>query len=128
MADYTDLSDTDIPVTHSFPCGAGGEDQTDPVVTVVSPVPDSTIDRNATIIFDVTDDFDIRDTIVWVEIAGRWEVIYGGDADGFAPGYLSSSRSVVANGYRYTIRRDGGWISSPTFRAKVFDTSGNVAS
>lgn len=97
-----------------------------PLLTVISPPEGSQITSTATITFDVTDNEALRDTMVWVEHAGTWEVIWGGELAGFAPGFApGSTRSSVSGGYRYQVQRVGGWLSSPIFHALVFDQSGN---
>lgn len=105
----------------------GSDDVTPPTVTVVSPAPGAELARNGAVTFDVTDDLGLRDVVVWVEIAGAWEVVYGGAVAGFAPAYSSSSKSPISSGFQFVVRRAGSWIASPTFHALAFDTGGNAS-
>lgn len=117
------LTTTDI-VMHGGPDPGAGP-STPPTITVVSPGAGQVLERNGVVTFEVTDPEGLRNTIVWVEIAGAWEVVWGGDASGFAPAYESSTRGAIANGYRYQVRRTGEWTASPRFHALAFDTEGN---
>ncbi len=57
---------------------------------------------------------------------GEHEVIYNGDQ--FSPRYKSlSSKTPVANGAIWRVRRVSGWPSQPTIQVKVFDLAGNTA-
>lgn len=123
MANYTDLLELTGTIKESQPCVL--TDPTPPVVTVVSPAPDTEIGRNELTIFTVTDETAIRDVMVWIEIGGAWEVAYGGLAVGFSPSYSGSSISVISGGYRFEVSRSGGWTAGPTIHAMAFDQGGN---
>jgi hypothetical protein len=99
-----------------------------PVVDNFVPAAGSEISASETIQFDVTDNLDsFSDIWVWVNIGTNWEVIWSGEAKGeFGPLYKDgSSRSKISLGYRYTVKRSGGWPSAPTFHAIPIDSSGN---
>jgi hypothetical protein len=104
--------------------GSGGAG-TPPTVDVVSPAAGQALDRLGAVTFDVTDPEGLRDVVVWTEVAGAWEVVFGGQATGFSPAYSTSTAAAITNGWRFTVRRAGGWSASPTFHALAFDTEGN---
>ena len=55
---------------------------------------------------------------------GVEEIIHDGDSfTGFYA--LQSSRTVVSTGFRYSVLRQGGWPTAPTFRIFPIDASGN---
>lgn len=106
-------------------------DENAPVLSGVTPEEDSQINGDTAIQFDVTDD----ENLVGVELA----VFFGGDYadyderihDGtsFTPRYTAgSTRTAITDGYRYVLRRSGGWLVDPTFSVRAWDASGNVLS
>ena len=103
----------------------GTDDTSPPEVTVESPSPGAELARNGAVTFTVTDNVGLRDVVVWVAIAGAWEVVYGGAASGFSPAYEASTKSPISSGFRFVVSRAGGWTASPTFHALAFDTGGN---
>lgn len=131
MADYdVEIEDFPFPVAAFEVPGVPIEvltvDTVAPTLTVISPPAGSQITSTAIITFDVTDNEALQDTMVWVDHAGLWEVVWGGELAGFAPGFADgSTRTAISGGYRYQVQRLGGWLSSPTFHALVFDQSGN---
>lgn len=99
-------------------------DVTDPMITNQDPAPGSALSPGSTVNFDVTD----NEGLLFVEIQvdhGSREVVHDGDT--FVDPYLASTRVPITDGYRYQVRRTGGWQTGPTFRVRVFDTSGNEA-
>jgi hypothetical protein len=98
-----------------------------PVVGNVTPAPGTLITRASPLAFDVTDDVALRRVIVCARfVDGTYEVVHDGDA--FAARYVSgSTRVAITSGLRYSIRRSGGWPSSPTIVPFPVDTSGNEA-
>lgn len=102
------------------------QDTIPPSVTVVSPAAGSVIVRTDPIVVDVTDASGLRNVQItaYYPASGLHEVVWDGDQ--FSPFFVASVRSVIANGYRFTMRRTGGgWLASPTFRVTAIDTSGN---
>jgi hypothetical protein len=99
-----------------------------PVVSNVIPQILSQVIGDATLQFDVTDpDGDIHDLWLYAifTTAGTHEMIHDGE-NSFAPYYLQSSRrEAITNGWRYTLRRVGGWPESPQIRIRGFDTKLN---
>lgn len=68
---------------------------------------------------------------IWIAatMAGTdlYEVIWDGAA--FAPLYSAQSTIVsIAGGYRFRLRRAGGWQGPPTILTKAIDTAGLEAS
>lgn len=101
---------------------------TPPVIGNFSPAPGVTISPGRAISFDVTDDAGaLGRVIVLVEYpSGAYEVIWDGDR--FAAAYVAgSTRSAIANGFNFSVKRLGSWPGSPTIRALAIDTSGNEA-
>lgn len=101
-------------------------DVTPPVVTLISPPASSTIEPTTPLILEVEDDHAIRRSILTAQLADAEEVVHNGDR--FASRYASSSRSPIAGGWRYVIRRTGGWPVGPTITVYAIDTAGQEAS
>lgn len=99
-------------------------DDTPPVVTF-SPAPGTPIGSGDPITVTVTDANELRRVVIHAAFAGRLvrEVVYDGDA--FAPLYQLSTRSAVAGGWRYDVRRSAGWPSVPTLDVFALDAAGN---
>lgn len=107
---------------------AGPTDITPPVVTPISPAPNTVIQPSQAITFAVTDETALATVVVYASFAGTdaCEVVHNGV--GFCPNYSTGSvRTVIANGFSYQVRRFGGWPASPTITALPVDTSGNIA-
>lgn len=101
-------------------------DTTAPVVSNVSPTAGTELARTDPVFFDVTDDSaTFRRILVTASFEdGVAEVVHDGDS--FAARYAATStRTPIASGYRYRVRRTGGWPYGPTIRAYAIDTSGN---
>ena len=97
-----------------------------PTITLVSPVAGASIAADTPIVVDVTDDAGLSMVVLTCEIpaGGPHEVVWLRTA--FSGYYSGSTVAVIAGGYRYTIRRHGGWPASPRFHAEAVDTSGGV--
>jgi hypothetical protein len=96
-----------------------------PTISIVAPSVGSSIGANQPIVVDVTDDAGVSLVVLTVEQGSAHEVVWLRDA--FATSYATGSlRTAIANGYRYTIRRAGGWIASPVFHAEAVDGGGNL--
>lgn len=110
--------------TPGFAAGGGGSA---PVVTFVSPLPGTPIIPSQPITVDVTD-VDLDDVLTILSASfpsiGLDEVVRRGAA--FTPRYAASSASPIANGFRYVLRRSGGWPAEVQINADVVDASGNV--
>jgi hypothetical protein len=98
-----------------------------PVVTVVGPAAGSAITSQTYVVLDVVDDSALfRRIIVTASfpLLDLLDVVHDGDR--FGPAYnLRSKREVIANGYRYTLLRNGGWPASPTIVPYAIDRDGN---
>ena len=107
--------------------GGGGDDPVAPVVENVTPAAGSPISSGTTLGFDVVDNVALRRVVVLARfVGGAQDVVHDGDA--FAATYApASTRTAIAGGWRYRIRRAGGWPSSPSILPLAVDTSGNVA-
>lgn len=85
-----------------------------PDIRNFSPAPGAAIDRLSHLRFDVTDD--TGELLMMFVTAlfpdGTCECVWDGDA--FTPRYsATSSRVAVDCGYRFTVRRAGGWMQTP---------------
>lgn len=78
-----------------------------PVVTLVSPA-QGNVDPSTPIVVDVTDVGGFHSIIVTARLplSARNEVVYDGVFDDV---YGGSTRAAITNGFRFTIRRNGGW-------------------
>lgn len=116
--------------SHAFgldPWGFGAEDPRDltpPTVTDIDPAPGSQILPDTPVSFSVTDDRELAGVWIFASQQERREVVWSA---GFVAPYLASVRVPVPGGWRYTVVREGGWLTAPVFRAAARDTSGNVA-
>lgn len=100
------------------------QDAANPVATVVSPPEGSAISSTTPLVIDVTDDLGLRRVIVAARFPdGTAELVHDGDL--FSTRYASSSKTAISGGFRFTLRRQGGWFASPTIQVFPFDTSGN---
>ncbi len=101
-------------------------DVTPPVVLFVTPL-DGNIAAGEAAVFDVTEESDagIFVAFVWtiLESTGDTEVIH--DGTNFTARYSFSIRETITGGFRYTVRRVGGWPSNPRIRVKALDQAGN---
>jgi len=106
-------------------CGGVSSDSGAPDVTLVSPAEGEALAAAEPVTIDVADDVALRRVLLVADNGrGPWEVIHDGTA--FAPFYSASSRTVIAGGYRFTCRRDGGWFGAAlSVRVFALDTSGN---
>lgn len=97
-----------------------------PVVDNYDPPIGTAIARTTPIAFDVKDASGLF-CIIMVTAKfpdGSHEVIHTGAA--FATFYdLNSDRSPIANGFRYTVTRRGGWSGAPTIETFAIDSAGN---
>lgn len=97
-----------------------------PVVTIVSPTPSTTIGERDPLVFTVTDaDGDLKRVVLIVRFPGArvHEVAYDGET--WAPAYSASTRTVVANGFQYAVRRETAWPASPQLQVIAYDNAGN---
>jgi len=96
-----------------------------PVISNIVPAPGTGIYASDTLQFDVTDDSGLFTAIViMVEYPdGNYEVVYDGNT--FAYNFQNCTKSVITNGFRYYLRRRGGWPGSPTARIRAIDQGGS---
>ncbi len=111
--------------TGKLMAGSGTGDIIPPTINLVSPVVGSQISAGDLITFDIADETAMREVWIYVELGDEREVIWGGDSQGFSPRYSASVRSSISDGYRYAVRRTGGWYASPTFHCTAIDQGGN---
>jgi hypothetical protein len=109
------------------PAAPEAPDTTAPTVTLVSPADGSRIGRYRELVIDVTDTQPFT-AILWITYPGSTpdDLVYVGGW-GFAKRYaVNSTVATIGGGYRYTLRREGGWPAHPTVYVKPFDASGNT--
>jgi hypothetical protein len=99
-----------------------------PAIDNFVPTPGIAITRLQHIQFEVTDDLG-QFAAIFVSAAfpdGNIEVVWTGTQ--FAPRYLAgSARTNLTCGYRYTVRRAGGWYATPLrIEIVAVDSEGNV--
>lgn len=105
---------------------AGSGDTTDPVIGSFDPAVGTPLERNDPVSFSVTDETALRRVAIFVTHNDQTLVVHDGDSfRGEFSNY--SSRAVILNGWRYSVRRNGGWITAATFEVIAIDTSGNEA-
>jgi hypothetical protein len=101
-------------------------DTTAPTVTLVSPADGSTITRTP-IVVDVTDASTFAALFVWVTYNDGRAPDLVHDGESFqVPFAGNSTRVSISGGYRYTLRRAGGWPAAPTVHVLPVDTAGNT--
>jgi len=108
------------------PGSGAGPSPNPPIVSAVTPDLAARILPDTELGFTVTDaDGDLHSVMVFALFDdGSYEVIHDGTS--FAPRYLQNSvRVAVVNGFRYRLRRVGGWPTAPRLRVAAFDTSLN---
>lgn len=100
-----------------------------PVVAIVSPTVGSTIGPRATLTLDITDDSGGVFVVARLEVrtggsSAPWYVVWKNGA--FCAGF-SGTRTAIANGYRYEITCDAGWLPGGVELEPLFaDASGAV--
>jgi hypothetical protein len=113
------LIDSHLQVPAFTFAGGGGAA---PVIGNFSPSVGTPIGRNESVSFDVTDDTGLLRAEIWVTLGIDTFVVHDGDV--FLGAFAISTRSTIAGGFRFTVRRNGGWPSSPTFTIHATDTAG----
>ncbi len=105
-------------------------DTTDPAISNVSPAEMSELEEDTTIGFDVTDAGTLALVLVYVVLpSGDTEVIH--DGSDFTARYgAESTRETITDGWRFAVRRNGGWPLSQggtlSIRVSASDAGGNV--
>lgn len=123
MADSNSVAVVVPAVDDRLICG-GAADIDPPTISVVSPTPDGPIRPLEAFVIDITDPEGISLSVITCQMGGVHEVVWLRNA--FSDDYLAgSSREAITDGWRYTIRRDGGWVASPTFNVEAVDLGGN---
>lgn len=97
-----------------------------PTITVVSPALGQPIPRNVAFVVDVTDDETVGSVLYAEFEASRLsELIWKGDRFTFRYAKLST-RTPITGGWRYSLRREGGWPSAPTFGVVAWDGNARI--
>jgi hypothetical protein len=101
-----------------------------PVTTLVSPAPGSTLGADTPLVVDVTDvDGGFARILLVVTIApavNSGVALLVHDGVTFRPGFKDfSTRTSIANGFRYSIRKDLGWADDVRVEVYAIDDTGN---
>lgn len=99
-----------------------------PVIANRSPDPSFAVGPTDPISMDVTTDVGFLEILIFARFDGTnlYEVIYDGSV--FAPLYAEQSQKVsIAGGFRFTVRRKGGWPGAVTLKSLAIDTNGAEA-
>lgn len=104
-----------------------------PVITIISPTAAIPGTRgqaaNTPVVFTVTDlTPDLQKVLVWIKIVGREETLMIHNGTAFLAPFDSplSVRSVITNGFQYSVMIKGGWSNSFALDVQAFDSSGNL--
>lgn len=110
------------------PASVAGNDDVNPTVTVVSPVEGSEITATTPLVVDVEDEQSLAIVLLYAEFPNRTgaEVVHNGTTF-MAPYATNSSRVSIEDGFRYTLRRDGGWPGDVSLTAIPVDRGGNTS-
>lgn len=96
-----------------------------PELGEVSPEPGSALERLQPVTLEVLDPRErLRRVVLHARFAGSEALEVVHDGDGFAPLFAASERVAIAGGFRYTLRRRGGWPGHPTIRPLAFNADG----
>jgi len=102
-------------------------DTTPPTISNFVPTQGTGIESTQILSFDVTDETGVAAVVILASFPdGSIDVVH--DNDGFRGKYVGdvNTRSAIAGGYHYSIRRIGGWLQAPTIEWVPVDTSGNI--
>lgn len=102
-------------------------DSTNPIIGNFVPTIGTSIARTDPIQFDVTDETALASVYITARYEdGTAECVW--DHDSFQARFLAgSSRVAITDGYRFVIRRAGGWLSTPIIiNIVAVDGGGNV--
>lgn len=106
------------------------QDTTKPVVAFVSPIESAQIETGDALVFDVTDNSgQLGRVLVAVVIASTADQELAHDGIAFTARYTAlSTRTAIVGGFRFSIRRTGGWPRGTTVTVRVWavDPSGNL--
>ena len=113
---------------------SGAVDTTAPTVTLISPADGTTVAADASMMINVTDETGLAKFVVWAEYNSEvaypraTELVWDGDEFVFPFNLYSSSVTLDDSiGTQLSIKRTGGWKSSPTIEVIAIDSSGNDA-
>lgn len=106
------------------------KDTTAPVVSFVT-TPGAELSPTDPVVVDVTDNLNALGLVMLGLVQTGSDVVeLVHDGTSFMPRYSAlSTRVAIANGYRYSLRRAGGWAAGAalTFKVWAVDTDGNQA-
>ena len=103
-------------------------DVSPPTIENFVPSPDTEIGRSDPLQFDILDDSGSFTRIMVVAqfaSVAQPEIVHDGEdfTDNYSNG--SNTRTAIANGYRYVILRNGGWLSQVSVTPLAIDAGGN---
>lgn len=96
-----------------------------PAIANLSPAAGAVLTSSSEVSFDVTSAVGLQAVVIVATIKGIDEVAYNGTAfRGLYSG--GSSKVAITDGYRFTLKRAGGWPSVPYFSVIAVDVDGNM--
>lgn len=110
----------------------GGADSLPPVVGNFSPPSGSTIDAADPVFFDVTDNTGLFKRVLVLIHQGdeadeiATELVHDGEQFWW-PYAAQSLRENIPGGFRYRVRRSGGWLADVVSVVFAYDNAGNEA-
>jgi hypothetical protein len=114
-----------------FAAGVASVTPSAPTISDIEPASGQPVYPDTPISFNVTDvdSFSAIIPMIILNPYGTPEPVSRGVADGdfaFEALYSRSTRIAITNGYRYTIRRRGGWPAAPRLQIWATDLSGGI--
>ena len=103
----------------------GGAPASTITIDLITPV--ATISKTTPLVIDIySSDVPLRRAWVAASYAGLAidEVVHTSDRFGSAYQGSTNQRTIITNGYRFTILRDGGWPGTPSVIVHAVDTLG----
>lgn len=111
---------------NAFEAQAGGSTNK-PSIQNLTPAPGSVLFTDTPITFDVIDpDDDLASIILIAEYKDYSEIVCADSVLGWDFNEASTIEKID-NGWRFAIRRNGGWKAAPTIAIHVLDRRGNEA-
>lgn len=92
---------------------SGGPSGIEPTVTILDPAPNTQIYPDTALSFEITSLGGFAMITPWIVLDPFRVPEAVHDSVEFVDLYAGSERIAITNGYRYTVRRKGGWTSTP---------------
>lgn len=117
--------DSGVDGAETIEIGASETDIAAPTCTGITPSEGSTLAPTDPVQFDVIDESSLRATLVWVVDVAVGDAEVAHDGDDFTDRYRAgSTRSAISGGWRYVLRRNGGWQGSAGIQIRIAAVDG----